>query len=243
MKTRSPYDLSVIIVNYNTADLLVGCLNSIYAQSGCKYEIIVVDNASHDNSQNIVRNEFPSVKLIANDSNIGFSRANNKALKITEGKYLYFLNPDTELRQNVFRAMIEFMDSHKDIGIAGTGIVNPDGSCKSSLETHYPGQRHAKRELKGLRGDIAWVLGASMIVRCEIIEELGGFDERYFLYGEDQDLCLRVRKAGWAIGFIPDAVAVHWGAQSERDNLPVEVWKKSWMQSFYSIKSTIQKVR
>ncbi|HOP48344.1 MAG TPA: glycosyltransferase family 2 protein [Desulfobacteraceae bacterium] len=226
MKTRSPYDLSVIIINYNTADLLAGCLNSVFEQSGCKFEVIVVDNASHDNSQSIVRNEFPYVKLIANESNIGFSRANNKGLEVCGGDYIYFLNPDTELRQGVFISMIEFMDSYKDIGLAGTGIVNPDGSFQPSLETHYPGQRHAKRELKGLRGDIAWVLGASMIIRREIIQELGGFDERFFLYGEDQDLCLRVRKAGWVIGFIPDAVAVHWGAQSERDNLPVEVWKK-----------------
>lgn len=228
METTPLCDLSVIIVNYNTAELLDRCLTSLASQSDIIYEVIVVDNASQDNSRDMVRTRFPRIRLIANKRNLGFSRANNEALKGCTGQYVYFLNPDTEVRPGALRAMTEFMESHKDIGLAGTRIINPDGSVQSSVEKHYPGERHAKQELKGLTGDIAWVLGASMIGRRSIIEDLGGFDEQFFLYGEDQDLCLRARKAGWAIGLIPDAVVVHWGGQSERNNLPVEVWKKKF---------------
>jgi N-acetylglucosaminyl-diphospho-decaprenol L-rhamnosyltransferase len=114
------------------------------------------------------------------------------------------------------------------VGLAGTRIINPDGSPQPSLEKRYPGEKYAKKELKGLKGSIAWVLGASMIARTSILVGLGGFDEGFFVYGEEQDLCLRVRKAGLTIGFIPDAVVVHWGGQSERNTLPVEVWKKKF---------------
>jgi len=124
--------------------------------------------------------------------------------------------------------MIDFMDSHPDLGLAGTRIVNPDGSLQSSTENRYPGQRHAGKDLKGLKGEIAWVLGASMVARLELMKTLAGFDESFFLYGEDLDLCLRIRKTGWIVGHILDAIVVHWGAQSERDSLPVEVWKKKF---------------
>lgn len=227
METSPPYDLSVIIVNYSTVDYLVRCLNSIAPQK-TNNQVIVVDNASWDDSRRVTKNKFPWVKLITNDRNHGFARANNQALKICEGNYVYFLNPDTEVKPGAFQAMVKFMDCHPDIGLAGTQIVYPDGSFQSSVERHYPGERHTKYELRELKGEIAWVLGASMIVRKSIIDDLRGFDERFFLYGEDQDLCLRIRKAGRSIGYIPDAVVVHWGGQSERNNLPVEVWKKKY---------------
>lgn len=226
MATKPKCDLSVIIVNYNTSDFLVRCLESIASQPDVFPEIIVVDNASQDDSVEMVRNSFPWVTLIANENNLGFAKANNQALEICKGQYVYFLNPDTEVRQGSFVAMVEFMDSHPSMGLAGTRIVNPDGSLQSSVETRYPGERHAKQDLRGLKGDIAWVLGASMIGRRSIVQALGGFDEDFFLYGEDQDLCLRLRKAGWTIGYIANAVVVHWEGQSERNNLPADVWKK-----------------
>ncbi len=221
-------ELSVIIVNHNTAEFLNRCLATVASQSDIDLEVFVVDNASQDNSLDIVRNNFPWVRLIINEDNLGFARANNQALKISKGKYIYFLNPDTEVREGTFDKVVDFMDSHPDVGIAGTHIVNPDGSFQSSIEQRYPGEKYAKRELKGLKGDIAWVLGASMIVRRNIVDSLGGFDEEFYLYGEEQDLCLRARKEGWAIGFVPDVVIVHWGGKSERNNLPVEVWRKKF---------------
>ncbi len=226
LETKPPCDLSIIIVNYNTADMLVRCLHSICSQSGNNPEVIVVDNASQDNSVRLTNATFPWVKVIANKRNLGFAKANNQALKISKGKYIYFLNPDTELKDGTFDAIIEFMESNPEVGLAGTRIVNPDGSSQSSVEKRYPGQRYSKNKLSGLKGDIAWVLGASMISRRSILKDLEGFDEIFFVYGEDLDICLSIRKLGWIIGYIPNAVVVHWGGASEQDTLPVEVWKK-----------------
>ena len=226
MKSDKKLDLSVIIVNYNTADFLGRCLTSVARQTDVNAEVIVVDNCSKDGSPSFVREHFPWVRLMANDQNLGFSRANNQALKDCSGTYVYFLNPDTELRSGAFKNMVDFMESHPNIGLAGTQLVNPDGSPQSSVEIRYPGQRHAKDELKGLKGDIAWVMGSSMIARLEVLRGVDGFDEHYFLYGEDLDLCLRIRKSGWDIGYIPEAMVIHWGGQSERNNLSVEVWEK-----------------
>jgi len=228
LEARPLFDLSIIIVNYNTADMLVRCLRSIRSQLSSSSEVIVVDNASQDNSLDIAEGSLSRLTVIANKRNLGFARANNQALKISKGRYIYFLNPDTELKEGVFDAMIEFMRSNPDVGLAGTRILNPDRSIQSSVERHYPGERHSRGELSGLKGDIAWVSGASMIARRSVMRELNGFDERFFLYGEDLDLCLAVRKAGWKIGYIPEAMVVHWGGMSERNTLPIDVWKKKF---------------
>jgi len=188
--------------------------------------VIVVDNASQDSSHDIVERTFPWATLIKNKENLGFARANNQALKHCTGKYIYFLNPDTEVRKGALKIMVEFMEAHPEIGLAGTQLLNPDGTPHSSFERRYPGQRYARKGLEGLRGDIAWVMGSSMMGRRHIINSLGGFDERYFLYGEDMDICLSVRRAGWLIGHIRDAMVVHWEGQSERENTSREVWDK-----------------
>ena len=248
LETKPLCDLSIIIVNYNTADMLVRCLHSIRSQSFNNPEVIVVDNASQDNSLEVIKGILPWVKVIANKRNLGFAKANNQALKISNGKYIYFLNPDTELKEGAFNAIIEFMKSNPEVGLAGTRIVNPDGSYQSSIERHYPGERHSKGELSGLKGDIAWVLGASMIARRIVLRDVGGFDERFFIYGDDLDLCLSVRRAGWSIGYIPNAVVVHWGGASEKDTLPFELWKKKldaeflFYKKYYSAK-TIKAIR
>lgn len=221
-------DISTIIVNYNTAGFLAESLKSVASRSDFQMETIVVDNASRDDSVAIIRNRFPWVRLIANDQNVGFARANNQALKVSHGDYVYFLNPDTAIQPGAFQAMMDFMSTHTDVGLAGTAILNPDGSVQSSVEREYPGQKRATNDLQGLAGDIAWVLGASMIAHRGIIEDLRGFDERFFLYGEEQDLCLRIRKKGWKIGFIPDARVVHWGGQSERHTPALDLWKKKF---------------
>jgi len=224
--TQHAIEISVIIVNYNTSDLLCRCLDSIARQTGASSETIVVDNASSDDSLMMIREKFPWVRLVPNENNQGFARANNQALNLCTGRHVYFLNPDTEVKPGAFSQMVKFMQDHTRIGLAGTRLVYPDGSPQSSVERHYPGQKHLKGAFDSLEGDIAWVLGASMIVRQEIIQELNGFDEEFFLYAEDIDLCLRVRKGGWAVGFIPDAVVVHWCGQSERETPPLCVWEK-----------------
>ncbi len=222
----SPIDLSVIIVNYNTKDYLKGCLKSVSEQSGIRFETFVVDNASQDCSRHMIEQEFPWVKLLANDQNLGFARANNQALKLCKGKYIYFLNPDTKVEPGCFKTMIAFMDKNPHVGLSGTKILFPDRSLHPSVGHEYPSESHARAALKGLPGNIAWVLGASMISPRQVIESLDGFDATFFLYGEEQDLCLRIRKSGKDIGYIEGAVVVHWGGKSERGNLPAEIWSK-----------------
>jgi N-acetylglucosaminyl-diphospho-decaprenol L-rhamnosyltransferase len=241
-------DLSVIVVNYNTRDYLTKCIESVLRQEGIVFEIIVVDNNSADGSSQMVENKFPQIQLIANNENLGFGAANNQALKICRGKYVFFLNPDTVAEPGCFKTMLQFMENEPVIGLAGTKILFPDHSFHPSVGDGYPGGRRARKVMQKLPGDIAWVLGASMIAPLEVIKALHGFDERFFLYGEEQDLCLRIRKTGLLIGYIPDAVVVHWGGKSERDTPPANVWAKKIKAEylFYNKhypESTVQAIR
>lgn len=217
--------LSVIIVNYNTADLLPGCLDSIGRQ-GVNCEIIVVDNASRDRSVDLLRERYPGVTVIANRTNEGFSRANNQGLRECRGELVFFLNPDTIVQPDCFAAMLDFMAARPEVALAGTALFDPDFSPHPSVEYSYPGHRYARRELSGLPGDIAWILGAALVSRRDCMERIGGFDERFFLYGEDVDLGLVMRKRGWRLGSIPGAGVIHLEGQSERSTAPTEVFKK-----------------
>ena len=215
--------LSIIVVSYNTVALLKDCLASINAQLGSRHEVIVVDNASSDGSADMVRAGYPDTVLVASEINLGFGRANNHALSIAKGDLIWLLNPDTRLEKDALGAAVEFMIRNPAIGMAGTVLINTDGSPQSSVEYRYPGQRYAHAILGRLPGDIAWVMGASIIARRDVLQFVGGFDEQFFLYGEEVDLCLRVRKAGWPIGFVQGSVVTHYGGESERGNTPVAV--------------------
>jgi len=222
-------DVSVIIVSYNTADLLRKCLQSLAKQQGVAAEIFVVDNNSQDQSAQMVENEFPRVRLIANSENFGFGKANNIAANEAKGKYLYLLNPDTEIpEQDCLATIIRHMDNHPKVAMAGNKIYFPNLLPQESVEYRYPGQRYTKDELNSLPGNIAWLLGACLIIRRKVYEMVGGFDEIFFLYGEDLDLGLKVRKAGWELDFIEDAHIIHWEGQSERNSLPIDVWRKKF---------------
>lgn len=223
--------VSIIIVSYNTSDLLSACLKSLERELANsrltgQAEIFVVDNNSRDGSSDMVKTEFPQVCLIQNTENLGFGRANNRAIERAKGDYLFFLNPDAEICQGATAVMLDFMKKNPDIGLAGTALIFPDGSPQPSVEKTYPGARYAAADLQNLPGDIAWVMGASMIARAGLIKRIGGFDERFFLYGEDIDLCLSVRKDGFAVGYIPDAVIIHHEGQSEKNSLPLHVFEK-----------------
>jgi len=224
-------DISVIIVSYNTADLTLRCIASVRSSTGEK-EIFVVDNASTDGSAAAVRKKFPEVPLIENPQNLGFGAANNRALKICRGRYVVFLNPDTVVRPDALSRAVSYMDAHPDIGLAGARILNPDGSPQESISWRYPGEKFAKDETKGLPGKIACVLGAFMIARRPLIDELGGFDEDFFLYGEDEDLAWRVREKGFSIGYIEEAEVFHWGGRSEAQTPPPEVFAKKLLAEY-----------
>ncbi len=223
----APLDVSIIVVTYNTADMIGMCLDSLGPETGLSREVFVVDNASADGGAEMVRNRYPWVSLTVNKENRGFAAANNQVLPLCRGRYLYYLNPDAKLTgPGLLEKCIRFMDARPGVGLAGTRLINPDGTHQESISWRYPGQKFTRSEMTGLKGSIACVLGASMIARTDLIRKIGGFDEDFTLYGEDQDLCLRVRRAGGEIGYIDDVVVLHYGGQSERQSLPAEVWKK-----------------
>lgn len=221
-------DISVIIVSYNTAELTIACLESVLESERVESEVFVVDNASKDGSVEIIRKQFPAVKVIANDTNRGFGAANNQALRECSGRYVIFLNPDTTVGPETFSSMVDYMDAHPEVGLAGPKVSNPDGSRQDSVSYRYPGHRYGASDIGMLPGDIACVLGACQIASASLLHEIGGFDEDFFLYGEDQDICLRIRKRGFEIGFIDTAVIMHHGGQSERATLPAEVVRKKF---------------
>ena len=243
-----PIDLSIIIVSYNTADWIGICLDSIAADSDCSKEIFVLDNASSDGTVEYINNNYPWVHFVVNSENRGFAAANNQVLSRCRGKYIFFLNPDTKIKPGSFRKLISFMEANPHIGLAGSRVIYSDGTLQESVSYRYPGQRYATHELSGLKGLIACVLGASMIARAEIINKVRGFDEDYFLYGEDQDLCLRIRKAGYEIGYCEDAIVVHLGGQSERKLTSADLWKKKTQAEYlfyqkHYLRPTIERIR
>lgn len=221
-------DISVIIVSYNTVDLTIACLESVFASQRVSYEVFVVDNASKDGSAVIVGQKYPGVRVIANEANRGFGAANNQALHECLGRHVIFLNPDTTVEPESFYTMVEFMDTHPQVGLAGPMVLNPDGTRQDSVSYRYPGHRYGAADLGPLPGEIACVLGACQIASASLLKELGGFDEDFFLYGEDQDLCLRIRKRGLKIVLIDEAVFMHHGGQSERMTMPAEVFTKKF---------------
>jgi len=224
--TRGKIDVSVIVVSYQTADLIGPCLASVLSQKGCAYEVFVVDNASTDGSAAFIAANFPDIALLANGENLGFAVANNQAIPHCRGRHLLFLNPDTVLQEGCLAAAAAHMDAHPEVGLAGLRILNPDGTDQESVSYRYLSHRYATEELRDLPGDIAAVLGAAMIAPREVIAAVGGFDTDYFLYGEDEDLCLRLRRRGFRIGFIAGAGVIHYHGQSERRSTTAEVWRK-----------------
>jgi len=203
-------DISIIIVNYNTAEIVRNCINSVLPQTGLNYEIIVADNASSDNSVELLRKFGDKIKLIVNDEDIGFGKACNQAEKYTTGKYLFFLNPDTWMHEpNDLKKIYEFAQANPQCGLITTNIVGIDGVENAKPKYFYPGEKTILETMPPMPGKIAWVLGAVIIIPANIFREINGFDEDFFLYSEDLDICLRIRKAGYEIGHISDVTITH----------------------------------
>ena len=219
-------DLSVIIVNYNTKNLIKNCLKSIFqALDGLRYEIIIIDNASTDGSAKLIKKRFPDVCLIKNKKNSGFARACNQGAKIARGKILFFLNPDSQVRNKIFSKVFNFLRENPRVAIVSPLILSSDYSVqpfsfgketgffqtiknkfnKKSLKTNnYPGESL----------EVDWVSGAALTIRRDIFEKIGGFDEKFFMYFEDRDLCWRVRNLGYKIVILANAKIVHLGGRS-----------------------------
>ncbi|HUW23164.1 MAG TPA: glycosyltransferase family 2 protein [bacterium] len=235
-------DLSIIIVNYNVKHRLRECLQSIYGNTKkISFEVTIVDNNSRDGSVDMVKSEFPEVELIENHQNLGFAKATNQGLRENKGRYRLLLNPDTIVLPNALDKMVEFMEANSHAGALGCRLLYPDGrlqpSCRSfptlitaffentGLEKLFPKSKVMGRHRIGYWGhnDIREVdqpTGAALMVRGEIISQVGLMDEQFYMYYEDIDWCFRIKKKGWKIYFIPLAQIIHYGGQSAGLNMP-----------------------
>lgn len=230
-------NLSISIVNWNTKNLLQRCLSSLYESYYKDYEIFVIDNNSTDRSAEMVKDYFPEVELIVNPTNLGFAKANNQAIKLSQGKYILILNPDVIVFRDTLREMVNFMDLNPSVGTLGIKLVNEKGTeIKSgyyrkfpsipqvllfytilgnrSLRNRYLRNRYWEAVDTSRTIEVPQVPGACLMVRRKVIQEVGTFDERFKLFFEDVDWCYRIKKDGWKIFFVPYITAIHLGAQS-----------------------------
>ena len=220
--------LSIIIVNWNTCDLLRDCLSSLLDDPQPGYELIVVDNGSSDDSACMIRHEFPAIQLIENGQNDGYARANNLGIRSSRGRYLLLLNSDTLVPAGALPRLIDFMEQHPEAGACGPRLVRADGKPQSYAFGGDPtlgyllrrgvSQLLLRRPLHdwamGATLPVDWVSGACLLARRAAVEQAGLLDERFFMYFEDNDWCLRIRKAGWNVYYCPAAEIMHLGGQS-----------------------------
>ena len=241
-------DLSIVIVNWNTRDLLLRCLQAVYATVSASFsnrsEVIVVDNASTDDSVVAVRADFPQVKLIVNQVNMGFAKANNQGIRASKGRYILLLNSDAFVHEGTLEKSIAAMDACPDTGIAGCRLYYEDGSLQPScfsfptiqtemfqmlwLDRLFPNSRIFGRfrmsywDFDDVR-EVDSVLGAFMLLRKEALDQVGLMDESFFMYSEEIDLCYRMKQAGWKIRYFPEVSATHiWGGTSRQ--MPVQTF-------------------
>ena len=251
--TTKEIDLSIIIVNWNTKQLLLDCIASIYGTiKRSSFEVIVVDNASSDGSAEAVSHAYPAVKVLKNSLNLGYSGANNMAMRQMRGRHAVILNSDTYLKESSLDDMADFMEHYPEAGICGPQLLNADGTLQNSagnfpvLLTEFT----SKHLLKVLSPRIYYrafgtkhtvfkepaqvdvVLGACMMVRKRAIESVGIMDEDYFLFYEETDWCYRMRRSGWRTYYLPEVKVYHFGGQSRKEiNLRsrVESWRSRYL--------------
>jgi GT2 family glycosyltransferase len=232
-------DLSIVIVNYNTKELLKQTIESIIkTSSGFDYEIIVVDNSSRDNSVEMVRENFESVILIANSSNLGYAKANNMGINKAAGRYVLLLNSDTIVLEDCLQACVKYMDNNKNIGALGCKVVLRNGELDHACKRGFPtpeaslyyllkldklfpnSKRFGQYDLTYLPQDeineVDVLIGAFMMVRKQTIDEIGLLDEDFFMYGEDIDWCYRIKAAGFINVYYPKQKIIHYKGASSR---------------------------
>jgi N-acetylglucosaminyl-diphospho-decaprenol L-rhamnosyltransferase len=252
---NSVLDLSIVIVNWNTKDLLRGCLASVYDSEGdFAFDTVVVDNCSGDGSAAMVSEEFPQVRLIESEINGGYAYANNQGLRCFQARYYLLLNPDTVLPPDALRKMLEFMDAHPEVGIAGPKLVMASGELDMACRRSFPTPENSFYKLFGLGrlfpeskrfgqynltyldpdvvAEVDSVVGAFMMVRREVVEEVGSLDERYFMYAEDLDWAFRAKRAGWKVYYYPEVTVLHYKRQSSqqnKDKADYEFWRAMYI--------------
>lgn len=242
-------DVSIALVSYNTRDLTRNCLKSIYEQTkNLNFDVWLIDNASADNSPDMVKQEFPQVNLIESRENLGFGRANNVIINKVNSKYVFLLNTDTVLLNNAVKILYDFMEkpSSSNVAVCGGQLYNRDMTLQGSvgefdtLEKLYRKSigidfnkissrlKHKKEgnPLPDPTCEPDYIIGADMMLRKSALDDCGGFDERFFMYGEEAELCFRLKKKGYRIKFVPESKILHYGgASSYSKNTQVEVEK------------------
>ena len=234
------YDISVVIVNYNVRHFLVECLESYYRSrlEGLRVEVFVVDNASIDGSVELISSQYPEVRLIANKDNVGFSTANNQAIRQSVGKYVLLLNPDTVLEEDTLRICYDYLQQHSQVGALGVKMIDGAGTFLPESKRALPTAWNSFTKLLGLaslfekssffngyalghlsadeRHRIEVLCGAFMFMPKAVLDEVGLLDERFFMYGEDIDLSYRIVKGGYEVHYIPDTTIIHYKGESTK---------------------------
>lgn len=258
--------LSIVFLNYNTRDLTRQALNSVLAAAeGLTVEIFVVDNASVDGSADMVAEEFPQVKLICNEANVGFAAGNNVALRQVTGEYVLLINTDTIVRRDALRTMVEFLDAHPEAGACGCKILDPDGTLQLDSRRGFPTPLAAFCKMSGLSrffpkhpliahyhmtyldpeqtAEVEVLSGSCMMVRKAAMDQVGLLDEDYFMYGEDIDWCYRFHQAGWKIYYVPTTSIIHFRGESGR-GVPLRIlYRKSRAMSIFVNKHMARRFR
>ncbi len=245
--------LTIQIVNWNAREPLRQALRSIFtAPPPFPYEVIVLDNDSRDGSVQMVEKEFPQVRLLVSEQNLGFSKGHNLCARHARGKYLFILNPDTVVQAGALEKLVAFAEAHPEVGILGPRILNPDGSLQYScrrfpnpvaalfrntpLGKLFPNNPYTRDYLmtdwdhSSVR-EVDWVSGAALFIRKQVYEQLGGFDEQFFMYCEDMDLCYRAWQAGCKVVYYPEAVIYH--AIGRSTDLVANKMIRTFHQSMY----------
>lgn len=240
--------LSIIIVSWNVSRQLRDCLDSLdAAHLPDDWEVVVFDNASQDDSVSMVRQRFPMVRLIASEQNIGYAAGNNRAALTAHGEYLLFLNPDTLVSQSAIHQLLACMDDNPRIGACSPQLLLPDGSPQpyafgGDPTPGYLFRRGWNRLMHGAPlhdwsisepTAVDWVSGAAMLVRQQAWRQTGGFDEDYFMYFEDNDLCLRMRQQGWRVLYQPQIAITHLGGSSSIQNDAIDSFYHRSLHLFY----------
>lgn len=228
--------LSVIILNYNVRYFLEQCVISVSrAIKTINAEIIVVDNNSPDDSCDMMRSNFPNITLIENKENVGFAKANNQAVSIAKGEYVCILNPDTAVSENCFEDLLKYAEQHPNLGAIGTYLMDGTGCFLPESKRNLPTPKVALKKMLGKgnakngyyashisekdEGEVAILVGAFMLLKREVYNQVGGFDEDYFMYGEDIDFSYSVEKAGYINRYLGEIKTLHYkGESTNRDN-------------------------
>lgn len=232
--------LSIIIVNYNTGQLTASCVKNILQKKlPVSYEIIVVDNGSDDDSVSLLKSDYPEIQVIANEQNLGLARAVNIGIEQAGGQYILVLNPDIVVIDDAIEKLIDYMEQNPDVGVAGGKLLSPNGKLQYSSYRFYKpmtilyrrtGLGNTKKGKQAVSRflmkdydhsqitDVDWLMGACLLIRTKALKQVGGMDERFFLYFEDVDWCRRFWEKGWRVVYMPKAHFSHYHQQSSRTN-------------------------